>query len=321
IGFAQPIVIVAPIIIVLSTTFVGMRVWSRAVILRVFALEDWFLLLGWVCTLCSPNCRLFVTRHGLGHIFTSLPPDVKVEYLKISMVNNIVYALALTSVKISILCLYLRALRYDYLHKATKAMLVIVVLTHLWIIASLLTACVPISALWDISLRKKAYCHGYSVYWSHSIINICTDFAIFTLPLFVLRKMRVPPRQKIALGLVFVLAFSVVLILCHSVCVISLLRTLQFVHGITKGDRATVTIGCWTIVEPNLAVICACLTTLQPLVSRLFPKLLDSTGSTADNLTEIKERAGSHGLETIGRRTLGRRNRCDPLTDSDFTIT
>lgn len=140
-------------------------------------------------------------------MFVTLPPDVKTLYLKISMSNNIVYAIALTSVKISILCLYLRALRYGYIHLATKVMLGIVIITHVWIIISLFTVCIPLSAVWDVAQRKTAYCHSFSVYWSHSGINISTDFLIFALPLCVLNKLQVPQRQKIALGFVFVLAF------------------------------------------------------------------------------------------------------------------
>ncbi len=33
----------------------------------------------------------------------------------------------------------------------------------------------------------------------------------------------------------------------------------------------------WSAVEVNLAIICACLTTLKPLVARFFPKLLGSS--------------------------------------------
>jgi hypothetical protein len=46
--FGQPIIGVAVVTIVLTTVFTGLRVWSRAVVLRIFALEDWLLLLGWV---------------------------------------------------------------------------------------------------------------------------------------------------------------------------------------------------------------------------------------------------------------------------------
>lgn len=47
--FGQPIVPVATILITLSTLFVGMRFWSRTVVLRAFGVEDVFILLGWVC--------------------------------------------------------------------------------------------------------------------------------------------------------------------------------------------------------------------------------------------------------------------------------
>jgi hypothetical protein len=36
------------------------------------------------------------------------------------------------------------------------------------------------------------------------------------------------------------------------------------------------TLNIWGAVEVNLAIICACLTTLKPLVARVFPRLLQS---------------------------------------------
>lgn len=100
------------------------------------------------------------------------------------------------------------------------------------------------------------------------------------------------------------------------------MRILQFVNGITLGDRATITIACWTIVEPNLAVICACLTTIKPLVSRLFPRLLvgsnDRMTSSPDGTPNGPEEVG---LETIGRRRLSRRKRWGSLDDSQLNIT
>jgi hypothetical protein len=122
---------------------------------------------------------------------------------------NVLYALALTSVKISILCLYLRALRYPFVTLATKILLGVVVLTHLWIIVSVFTVCVPLDAFWDRTKFQvgRTYCHKFSVYWSHAGINIVTDFLIFALPLTVLGKLRIPRRQRMALGGVFVLAF------------------------------------------------------------------------------------------------------------------
>lgn len=46
--FGHPIVPVAAVLITLSTLFVGMRFWSRVVILGTVAVEDAFIFLGWV---------------------------------------------------------------------------------------------------------------------------------------------------------------------------------------------------------------------------------------------------------------------------------
>lgn len=235
-------------------------------------------------------------------MYPTLGKATKVSYIKLGFSINLVYGIALTTVKISILCLYLRALKYPPVTLATKIMLAIVVVTHLWIITSLLTVCVPLDALWDPVRRSSGsvYCHRFSVYWSHSVINIATDFLIFALPLSILRKLRIPRKQRIALGFVFLLAFSV--------CAISLARTLQFIRGITMGDRATVSIACWTMAEVNLAVICACLITIKPLLSRMFPGLLGSSSADAHRRTRGEEEP----RETIGRAPR-RLNRWDTL--------
>lgn len=36
----------------------------------------------------------------------------------------------------------------------------------------------------------------------------------------------------------------------------------------------------WSFIEMNMGIICACLPTLQPLVSRMFPRLASSSNQT-----------------------------------------
>lgn len=59
----------------------------------------------------------------------------------------------------------------------------------------------------------------------------------------------------------------------------------------------------WAAVEINLAIVCACLTTLRPLVARLFPRLLGMTISTS--ALNGDGTSGQTGLpETIGSATM-----------------
>ena len=56
---------------------------------------------------------------------------------------------------------------------------------------------------------------------------------------------------------------------------------------------------CWTMAEVNMAVLCACLITMKPLISKLFPRMLSSGG---------EEGYVGEGIETIGHARQNRRN-------------
>jgi len=64
--FGQPVLVVAILTIILSTFATGARCWSRAVILGLFALEDGFLLVGWVCAVTVSAANI-VRKSCLGH--------------------------------------------------------------------------------------------------------------------------------------------------------------------------------------------------------------------------------------------------------------
>lgn len=96
---------------------------------------------------------------------------------------------------------------------------------------------------------------------------------IFCLPIPALVKLQIHWRAKVALLGVFSLGFFV--------CLVSLIR----IVSITRMSFEDVTykfsvLAYWGAVEVNLAIICACLTTLKPLVARVWPKLLASTRGT-----------------------------------------
>ena len=88
-----------------------------------------------------------VLQFGLGRSFSSFSPENKVKYLQTGLANNFLYVFALTFVKISILFLYLRAFTYPFVLVASKVLLGIVIITHLWIIISIATTYIPLDAL------------------------------------------------------------------------------------------------------------------------------------------------------------------------------
>lgn len=164
-----------------------------------------------LCLVCrdasSDKLNRTELQYGLGRSFATFSPEHLVKFTQTGLAINFLYVFALTLIKISILFLYLRAFTYPFVITASKVLLGIVIITHLWIIISVATTCIPLDALWIVAKRPTAYCHPFSVWWSHAGINITTDILIFALPLTVLRKLRVPRRQKTALYFVFGLGF------------------------------------------------------------------------------------------------------------------
>jgi hypothetical protein len=66
------------------------------------------------------------------------------------------------------------------------------------------------------------------------------------------------------------------------------------------------TLAIWGSVEVNLAIICACLTTLKPLIVRMFPRLLKSTYmETPRSLGYIGRGTGTRTSASRSRGTRG----------------
>lgn len=132
----------------------------------------------------------------------------------------------------------------------------------------------------------------------NAALNILTDFLIVMLPIPAIMTLQLPIKQKIGVSLIFALGLLCVsphplAILGHSiyvalnadvyfhlksVCIISVLRIPSLLEaGKTKDptyDNCGIAI--WSIVEVNAAIIGACLSTLKPLISRVWPRLLFS---------------------------------------------
>lgn len=108
--------------------------------------------------------------------------------------------------KISILLLYMRTLTYDWIQKALRVLMTMVILTGITGVGLIFTACIPLRAYWDMNV-KASYCHSVEAYLAILGIQLGTDFLIFLLPLPVIWSMRAPRDQKLLLLTLFSFGF------------------------------------------------------------------------------------------------------------------
>ena len=224
---------------------------------------------------------------------------------------TVFYNFSLTFTKLSILMLYLRILTFHYARVMTKLLLGIVLISQTFIMCVIFTGYIPLDSFWDQS-KKRIYYHTAPWYWANAGMHLTTDVLIFLLPLPVVLSMGIRWRQKLALCLLFTFGFGYAYLLPYSdshrsppsaanrreleltstsrVVFVSAFRLAHVIQATNTRSAdpsyKNASIVCLTIIEPDLAIVCACLTTLKPLVVKLFPRIFGSSRRSSEEMGE-----------------------------------
>ncbi|KAH8650230.1 hypothetical protein BGZ60DRAFT_534338 [Tricladium varicosporioides] len=286
----------ALVTVILATFVVILRFITRSKILHFLGYEDWCIGIALLFSFGNSIGMILQAEFALGHHIKDISSIQITEFLKSVYFTIISYNISLTFAKISILLLYIRSFNTRKIRIACLVQLAIVATYGLWLLLSSVLSCVPVAAFWDQSV--PGHCLPRSPIWfANAGLNIATDVLILVLPVPVIHTLFLPKRQKIGLYLIFTLGFlynplirlPFVLYLessanrsrYHSVCIISVLRlhSLQIASISIDPTWDNIGVANWSCIELNTAIICPCLTTLKPLISRLFPRLLSTDSS------------------------------------------
>lgn len=114
-----------------------------------------------------------------------------------------IYNVALTITKLSALCQLLRFFVMPRPRAAAKTLLWVVVMYGIAIPIVCIFSCRPINSWWDRSIQGQK-CINLTAFWYiNASLNIVTDIAVVALPLYVLKDLNLPRRQKWAVNAIF----------------------------------------------------------------------------------------------------------------------
>lgn len=203
---------------------------------------------------------------------------------------QITYKAAINLTKCSILLLYLKIFKQIHWFKYSCWGLLGVVISYM--IAAVFATifqCKPIIKVIDKTMEGS--CINNTQFWyANAGFSIATDIIILLLPMHPVYKLHATWYQKVALMGVFALGIFVVITSCLRVTTLDILATTPD----TTYDIANV---MWTIIEPNLAVICACLPILRPFIVKLLPILRSKAYSSQ------RYAASGYGASKYGTRS------------------
>ncbi|CAF9926230.1 MAG: hypothetical protein ALECFALPRED_003396 [Alectoria fallacina] len=232
-----------------------------------------------------------ITSGGGGRHSDTLTESQMATFLKELNAAVLTYTLSIAMVKISILLLYRRIFDTLIFRRAT---IVVGMACISWLVAALLCLafqCHTIAERDNPDSLFSDQCIHIKVYWDAITgSNMGLDLIILCMPLHMVWNLKLATRQKMALSGIFTLGALV--------CVASLMRiiTIDLVKG---GDLTYTIVTCymWSQVEPTMAIVCACFTTLRPLFAGVDFNFLSALRWTS------RRTASSSSAKSKGRRT------------------
>ncbi|KAF2463544.1 uncharacterized protein BDR25DRAFT_165387, partial [Lindgomyces ingoldianus] len=268
------VIIVFPI---LATITVILRLYTRFKIVNNPSHEDVAILLALVhiTTYTSQkNINLLTFKH-----IQALTLDQGVKSLKALFASIMMYNFGLTFTKVSIVLQYLRITIDRGVRRACWALLIFTILNGVQTFLTGILSCYPVAKFWDD--RIPGGCVNKPALWyANAAINITQDIWLIVLPIFILKKLALPKREKISLILILGLGGFASL---ASVLRLHALYIVAKSQDITWDNPGTAT---WSTMELDIAIICASLPTLRAFLVKFFPNTFSSSISS--------NRAGYH---------------------------
>ncbi|PVI07432.1 hypothetical protein DM02DRAFT_580810 [Periconia macrospinosa] len=201
------------------------------------------------------------------------------------MAMELIYLGTLTLIKLSILFFYRRIISSVISRPILYSVWASIIFVAAYGISSMLAlifTCTPVKAYWYRFTPVWLKIHKYTCYdevaYLVAVISISTlqDFITCLLPMFVVRKLRLPFRQKLALAAIFLLGLAV--------CATGALRVhyahrvyyYARIHPSPTYDVSWDAFGSWVTlsVETNVGIICAS----APALNTYFKGWLSVTG-------------------------------------------
>ena len=195
-------------------------------------------------------------------------PGQILHWAKSLVAVECIYCTAVVFPKLSILSFYLRIFTKKTFRMTAYVIAGTVVVNGIAGVVTSLVSCIPLEGRWNPALVAAggAKCVNIDNYWRWiSFANILTDVVMLVLPLPSIWSLQTSKNQKIGLTLIF-LTGSVGLIS-------SIVRFAIFfdTEGFIDGTWTSGNLMIWTVTEPGVYHLAACLPTLRSLFLVIFP--------------------------------------------------
>ncbi|PPJ54758.1 hypothetical protein CBER1_04018 [Cercospora berteroae] len=206
----------------------------------------------------------------------------------------VIQILTITSLyvfKLSICIRYLRIANdlYDWFWRLTMAMIALLSAHYISSFVTWGVQCVPAQRYWNPSVPGT--CIKQSA-WILSVngVNLATDVLVLVLPIYPVAKLRLPPKQRLAILAIFTVGGLSTIAGC-----LRFYHLYRFDRMIGSLGANTLDIEIWCFIEITLGMFCACMPAFRTLYTfcrygRQKPWTPEKTTSTEGKASESSAR-------------------------------
>ncbi|KAI4948319.1 hypothetical protein J4E91_005740 [Alternaria rosae] len=282
---------------------VGLRLFTRLRYLgRALGWEDYTIVVSMALSIATGILQIMQANAGNGKhaALIEFPAGVEI-ILKYLFWSIICYNASLMFTKVSILLQYGRIFTVREMRIPLHIVMAVCVLWGVSTIITSIFTCVPIHAYWKILEQPTSKCiDNKTIWYVNASINIVTDLLVAFLPVRVIWTLQIAMRQKIALLTILTIGWFV--------CVVSILRLHALVVLVAHPNDNTyysAPTAYWSAIEMNLAIVCASLPALKPLVVKIIPGF--SSSLNASRAAYGNDTGTGASTKQIGVRSTARR--------------
>ncbi|OLN97091.1 hypothetical protein CCHL11_02148 [Colletotrichum chlorophyti] len=299
------LIIVTCFFTAVSTMVVVARTFVRTVLIRKPGLDDYSMIFAMAFAL-GYLAEVFVGKaNHIGFPSRNLSNDNMINLLKNTLAIQVTYYVCVSTIKISILCMYLRFAVSKTFHVLCVCTIVFHMLFFIICIGVTLGQCQPLHKMWDLTPTVEGVCiNTTAFFYFTSGFNIVTDVWILILPIKTLTGILRPKREKVALGVIFgvgVFATITSIIRLHTIYTYTLAE---------DSFRESILVNIWSIIEINIGIICASVPALKPLFT---PRALREAASRNKRTGYHYHSQGRSGLHSNGPKSGDRGEDSYPL--------
>ncbi|KAI1501430.1 hypothetical protein F5X99DRAFT_382442 [Biscogniauxia marginata] len=307
------LLIVACVLVALSTTVVGLRIYSRVTITSAkLWWDDYLIVVAQILVFALLALLAIDFQYGVGyhvtdpHVMENLPTG-----LVLLLLYDALYQITQCAVKLSVLLFYLRIFVNQRVLLATKIAIGVVAVWSTVNFINVFLMCQPFESRFDPVAYVGPECRFQKpIYTAIVCFNVVTDLPIFLLPIPTIWSLKMKKSHKVYLVLSFLFACLV-----FAATIVRIMYMLQLESGDLTYTGLSVYF--WSLAEPNLAMLTISLPMLLPLYFGLRGKKMEETPSAP--LQNVK---GNEHIVTIGGsggNSEPRRPRDPYLVDTRFS--